>query len=175
MRQARQRPWDAGLKHHTLSWLAAACIFALPAIGCADAADPAATAPVERLRQIPDHAQKGVMWPIQNGYVRINDSTMRLAPGLRIRDMNNRIVPLGSVRQPKKIRYTLDMYGQVHRIWISPTGAYMGRHLPPEPPGGRRDEVSDVFADESTDQSTDSSTFENTDDAGEASEDSPGS
>jgi hypothetical protein len=94
------------------------------------------TAPVERLRTIPEDAKKGVMWPPQGRQVRINEIIMTLAPGVTIRDMNNRMVLPNSVRQPKKIRYTLDMYGQVRRIWISPTGEYIGRHrptLPPEP------------------------------------------
>ena len=102
------------------------------------AASPATTAPVERLRTIPEDALKGVMWPPQGRRVRINDSVMTLAPGATIRDMSNRIVLPDHVREPKKIRYTLDAYGQVRRIWISPTGEYTGRH-PPTPPPRPRD------------------------------------
>jgi len=101
-----------------------------------EVASSATTAPVERLRTIPGDAKKGVMWPPDGRRVRINDSIMVLAPGATIRDMNNRMVLPNTVRQPKKIRYTLDQYGQVRRIWISPTGEYQGRHqptLPPEP------------------------------------------
>ena len=97
------------------------------------------TAPVERLRTIPEDAKKGVMWPPQGRRVRINDSVMVLAPGATIRDMYNRMVLPNTVRQPKKIRYTLDMYGQVRRIWISPTGEYMGRHQPTLPPDPRQE------------------------------------
>ena len=53
-------------------------------------ASAASTAPVERLRTIPEDARKGVMWPPQGRRVRINDSVMVLAPGATIRDMNNR-------------------------------------------------------------------------------------
>jgi len=102
-------------------------------------ANAAATAPVERLRTIPDDAKKGVMWPPQGRRVRINDSVMVLAPGVTIRDMYNRMVLPNTVRQPKKIRYTLDLYGQVRRIWISPTGEYMGRHQPTLPPDPRKE------------------------------------
>jgi len=98
------------------------------------AAPVAPTAPVERLRSIPRDAKIGAMWPPQGRRVRINDSIMTLAPGVTIRDMNNRIVQRSSIRRPKKIRYTLDMYGQVRRIWISPTGEYLGRHQPMQPP-----------------------------------------
>jgi hypothetical protein len=102
-------------------------------------ASSASTAPVERLRTIPEDAKKGVMWPPQGRRVRINDSIMMLAPGVTIRDMYNRMVLPNTVRQPKKIRYTLDMYGQVRRIWISPTGEYMGRHQPTLPPDPRNE------------------------------------
>lgn len=97
-------------------------------------ANPASTAPVERLRVIPEDAKKGVMWPPQGRRVRINDSIMVLAPGATIRDMNNRMVLPNTLRRPKKIRYTLDNYGQVRRVWISPTGEYLGRHQPTLPP-----------------------------------------
>lgn len=97
-------------------------------------ANSASTAPVERLRTIPEDAKKGVMWPPKGRRVRINDNIMVLAPGATIRDMNNRMVLPNTLRQPKKIRYTLNMYGQVRRIWISPTGEYLGRHQPTLPP-----------------------------------------
>ena len=89
---------------------------------------------VERLRTIPDDALRGDMWPPQGRRVRIGETVMMLAPGCTIRDMNNRKVLPNTLRRPKKIRYTLDMYGQVNRIWISPTGG-SGRHrpLPPTP------------------------------------------
>ena len=139
----------------------------MPSLGHADAADPtdpATTAPVERLRQIPENAYKGVMWPPQGRHVRINDSIMRLAPGATIRDMNNRMVLPQSVRQPKKIRYTLDMYGQVRKIWISPTGEYMGRRRTVEPPEGRNDDTTDDTTDDSTDDSTDDTSEDSGDD-----------
>lgn len=100
-------------------------------------ASSVATAPVERLRTIPEEAKKGVMWPPNGRRVRINDHIMTLAPGATIRDMNNRKVLPNTIRNPKKIRYTTDLYGQVKRIWISPTGEYMGRHGPTKPPEPR--------------------------------------
>ena len=133
---------------YRISWpvLFCACLFSsashaffplqMPPTPMLEVASPATTAPVERLRTIPEDAKKGVMWPPEGRRVRINDSMMVLAPGATIRDMNNRMVLPNTVRRPKKIRYTLDQYGQVRRIWISPTGEYQGRHqptLPPEP------------------------------------------
>ena len=102
-------------------------------------ANATGTAPVERRRAIPKNAKKGVMWPPQGRRLRINDSVMVLAPGVTIRDTNNRMVLPSSVRQPQEIRYTLDMYGQVRRIWISPTGEYLGRHRPTLPPNPREE------------------------------------
>ena len=148
--------------------LGAICACLLPALGFADAADSTTTAPVERLRQIPADAYKGVMWPPRGHQVRINDKMMRLAPGATIRDMHNRMVLPQSVRQPQKIRYTLDMYGQVRKIWISPTGEYMGRHRPADPPEGRNDSTDDT-ADDSGDDSTD----DTSDDAGDDPADTP--
>ncbi len=136
---------------YRLSWPAVFCAFLFspgsyaffpldePPTPILQVASSADTAPVERLRIIPKDAKKGVMWPPQGRRVRINDSIMVLAPGATIRDMNNRMVLPNSVRQPKKIRYTLDMYGQVRRIWISPTGEYLGRHQPTLPPDPREE------------------------------------
>jgi len=139
------------VKVHSLSWPAILflCLFstdsfayfpfettATPMLRVANAAT---TAPVERLRTIPEDAKKGVMWPPQGRRVRINDSVMMLAPGVTIRDMYNRKVLPNTVRRPEKIRYTLDMYGQVRRIWISPTGEYMGRHQPTLAPDPRHE------------------------------------
>jgi len=142
---------DPTLNVHSLSWPAILCVsvfstgsdayfpvetVSTPTLRVANAAT---TAPVERLRTIPEDAKKGVMWPVQGRWLRINDKMFMLAPGATIRDMYNRMVLPNTVRQPKKIRYTLDMYGHVRRIWISPTGEYMGRHQPTLPPEPRQE------------------------------------
>ncbi len=142
---------DPTLNVHSLSWPAILCVsvfssgshayfpvetVSTPMLRVANAA---ATAPVERLRTIPKDAKKGVMWPVQGRWLRINDKMYMLAPGATIRDMYNRMVLPNTVRRPKKIRYTLDMYGHVRRIWISPTGEYMGRHQPTLPPEPRKE------------------------------------
>ncbi len=131
------------MNSYRISWLVCVCLFSsgsyayfplqMPSTPMLEVATSTATAPVERLRSIPEDAKKGVMWPPEGRRVRINDNIMVLAPGATIRDMNNRMVLPNTVRRPKKIRYTLDMYGQVRRIWISPTGEYMGRHQPTQP------------------------------------------
>ncbi len=142
---------DPALNVHSLSWPTILCLCMLStgshayfpiqtaSMSMLQVASSASTAPGERLRTIPDDAKKGVMWPPQGRRVRINDSVMVLAPGVTIRDMYNRMVLPNTVRRPKKIRYTLDMYGQVRRIWISPTGEYMGRHQPTLAPDPRNE------------------------------------
>lgn len=142
----QQRLRESPLKAHGLVWPTVFCLCLVSTGSHAyfpietapppilRVANSASTAPVERLRTIPEDAKKGVMWPPSGRRVRINDSIMVLAPGATIRDMNNRMVLPNTLRQPKKIRYTLDNYGQVRRIWISPTGEYLGRHQPTLPP-----------------------------------------
>lgn len=131
---------------HSLTWpaLAFACVFATGShaffpidVDSTPLLRVAATAPVDQLRTIPEDAKKGAMWPPSGRRVRINDKIMMLAPGATIRDMNNRMVLPNTIRNPKKIRYTVDQYGQVKRIWISPTGEYMGRHRPTKAPEPR--------------------------------------
>jgi hypothetical protein len=98
------------------------------------AANYTSSATVERLRTIPADAEKGIMMPPIGRQVQINETMFMLAPGVTIRDMNNRMVLPSTLRRPKKIRYTLDMYGQVKRIWISPTGGLdRPRFQPPTP------------------------------------------
>ena len=131
---------------HSLTWptLLCACLFAAGShaffpidVASTSMHRVATTATVDQLRTIPEDAKKGVMWPPSGRRVRINDSIMVLAPGATIRDMNNRMVLPNTIRNQKKIRYTLDHYGQVKRIWISPSGEYMGRHRPMKPPEPR--------------------------------------
>ena len=100
------------------------------------AANYTSSATVERLRTIPADAEKGIMMPPIGRQVQINETMYMLAPGVTIRDMKNRMVLPSTLRRPKKIRYTLDMYGQVKRIWISPTG---GLDRPPFQPPTPRD------------------------------------
>ena len=142
---------DPTLNVRSLSWPAILCVsvfstgshayFPVKTVSTPmlQVANSAPTAPVERLRTIPKDAKKGVMWPVRDGRMRINDRLFKLAPGLTIRDMYNRMVLPNTVRRPKKIRYTVDMYGHVRRIWISPTGEYMGRHQPTLPPDPRNE------------------------------------
>jgi hypothetical protein len=69
-------------------------------------------------RPLPGTAIAAVMDPPVQGYARFGAKTLHLAPGLQIRDAQNRIVMSGTVQQPVAVRYQLDMNGDVRRIWI---------------------------------------------------------
>ncbi len=72
------------------------------------------------LRPIPDNAAEGVMFPPRGRLVAIDDTVMRLAPGSKIRDLENRIVLPSTITAPVNVRYTVDLYSQVHLIWLMP-------------------------------------------------------
>ncbi len=82
------------------------------------AAQAAAAAAPKDLRPIPDHAVEGVMFPPQGRLVAIDDTVMLLAPGFKIRDLNNRIVLPVAINEPVNVRYTVDLYSHVHNIWL---------------------------------------------------------
>ena len=82
------------------------------------AAQAAAAAAPKDLRPIPDHATEGVMFPPQGRLVAIDDKVMLLAPGSRIRDLENRIVLPSAITQPVNVRYTVDLYSHVHHVWL---------------------------------------------------------
>ena len=73
-------------------------------------------------RSIPGEAQRGQMQPPWAGVVSIAGKELRLAPGLQIRDTNNRIILSDSVRQPMLVKYLTDGMGQVARIWVLTDG-----------------------------------------------------
>lgn len=75
--------------------------------------------PVDR-RVIPEHARLGLMSPPRNGRVTMDGKIMLLAPGLRIRDHDNRIIQPSSLREDVPVRYTVDQYHHLHRVWLSP-------------------------------------------------------
>ncbi len=83
----------------------------------ADRAPPPAP-PVADFRNIPEAANVGVMSPPEGRQVYIDGKEMWLAPGSRIRDLNNRIIRPGTLEEPVNVRYTLDQNEQVHHVWL---------------------------------------------------------
>jgi hypothetical protein len=89
-----------------LLFLAAACLLALPA-----------AAQVQR--NFPQNALRGAIVFGQAPEITLNGQPARLAPGTRIRDMNNMvIVPSGLLDARFLVHYTIDLYGLVKDVWI---------------------------------------------------------
>lgn len=82
------------------------------------AAEAKAAAAGNDLRNIPGHAVDGVMFPPQGRLVAIDDTVMMLAPGSKIRDLENRIVMPSAITAPVNVRYTVDLYSHVHNVWL---------------------------------------------------------
>ena len=74
------------------------------------------------LRTIPAEAVRGEMQPPWAGITLISGKELRLAPGLQIRDQNNRIILSDSVREPLLVKYLTDGNGQVSRVWLLTAG-----------------------------------------------------
>lgn len=74
--------------------------------------------PAANLRNIPENAKSGVMSPPNGRLVKIDGEDMLLAPGFKIRDINNRIVMPATVQHPVAVRYTVDNNAQVYLIWL---------------------------------------------------------
>jgi len=82
------------------------------------AAEAAAAAAGTDLRKIPDDAIEGIMFRPQGRLVAIDDKLMMLAPGSKIRDLNNRIIMPSAITAPVNVRYTVDQYAHVHLVWL---------------------------------------------------------
>ena len=74
--------------------------------------------PAADSRNIPESANVGVMSPPEGRQVSIDGEERWLAPGSRIRDVNNRIILPGMLEQSVRVRYTLDQNEQVHLVWL---------------------------------------------------------
>lgn len=74
--------------------------------------------PLAATRPLPQGAVKAVMDPPLQGVARFDGKTLQLAPGLQIRDTQNRVVMPFAVQQPVAVRYLVDAGGSVNRVWI---------------------------------------------------------
>ena len=71
-----------------------------------------------QLRSIPEQAKDGAISQQPDMIVSVNGVAVRLAPGAKIRDQDNRIVLPGTVPAGTQIKYLLDPEGQVRQVWI---------------------------------------------------------
>ena len=69
-------------------------------------------------REIPADAKRGKLTHVYDMDVRIDEQLQRLAPGVRIRDAENRIVVPMSVPPKSDVKYRLDQAGYVREVWI---------------------------------------------------------
>jgi hypothetical protein len=77
-------------------------------------ASPAAA----QLRTIPTTAERGVMTHITGMYFELNGQRVLLGTGAQIRDASNRIILPGTLPPASRVKFTLDLEGHVHRVWI---------------------------------------------------------
>lgn len=73
----------------------------------------------EKARTFPKEALRGEMTVKQPPYVEMDDRTMRLSPGARVVDEDNRLVRSASLlNRGVTVNYVLDRRGQVTQAWI---------------------------------------------------------
>jgi len=69
-------------------------------------------------RSIPEEAKAGALSHLQDMFVSINGVAVRLAPGVQIRDQNNRLIVPTAVPPASQVKYVLDQEGLVRQVWI---------------------------------------------------------
>ena len=69
-------------------------------------------------RNIPEQAKDGAISHLQDMMVSIDGVTVRLAPGVQIRDQDNRLVVPTAVPAGSQVKYLLDEQGLVRQVWI---------------------------------------------------------
>jgi len=70
-------------------------------------------------RNFPANALRGELVVVQPPEVRLNGSTTRLAPGARIRGVNNMLAMSGSlVGQKWVVHYTREISGELLDVWL---------------------------------------------------------
>jgi hypothetical protein len=101
------------LKHLFLT-LPVALLLAMPA-----AAQTAGSDGSLSVRQFPKAALRGVLVVKAPPEVSLNGKPDRLAPGARIRNLNNNfVVPGALIDQELLVNYTRDSMGQMYEVWV---------------------------------------------------------
>jgi hypothetical protein len=71
-----------------------------------------------QVRNIPEQAKDGEISHLQDMIASINGVAVRLAPGVQIRDQDNRLVLPTAVPPGSQVKYLLDEQGMVRQVWI---------------------------------------------------------
>lgn len=79
---------------------------------------PAQEAATGIVRMLPEESKTGSMLPPGDWQVQIDGKTYPFSPGIQIRNELNMIVLPSMVQEAVKVRFTTDIAGAVHRIWI---------------------------------------------------------
>ena len=71
-----------------------------------------------QLRTIPADARRAKMSPVQERIVQLDGKREMLAPGVRIRDAQNRIIVPNALPANSLVKYRRDPNGAIHEVWI---------------------------------------------------------
>ena len=71
-----------------------------------------------QMRAIPDDAKRAAIRHVQETVVELNGARALLAPGVQIRDAENRLIVPTAIPDGVLVKYLLDAQGQVRRVWI---------------------------------------------------------
>jgi len=77
-----------------------------------------AAAAFAQLRTIPSDAKRAKMSPVQERIVQLDGKREMLAPGVRIRDAQNRIIVPNALPANSLVKYRRDPNGAIHEVWI---------------------------------------------------------
>jgi len=71
-----------------------------------------------QLRSIPEQAKEGQIRHLQDMIVSIDGVAVRLAPGVQIRDRDNRLMLPTAIPAGAPVKYLLGPDGQVRQVWV---------------------------------------------------------
>jgi hypothetical protein len=75
-----------------------------------------------QVRTIPKDAKRAKMSPVQERIVQLDGKREMLAPGVRIRDAQNRIVVPNALPVNSLVKYRRDPSGAIQEVWILTPG-----------------------------------------------------
>ena len=102
-----------------LTTVMAALALAAPALVFAQSATSASQFVPGRAIPLPTQSLRGEVVFGQPPEVTLNGAPARLAPGARIRDMDNRLALSGNLAGQKfTVNYTVDTYGLLMNVWL---------------------------------------------------------
>jgi len=106
----------------------AALASALGAAGQADAA-----------RELPKAARFGSLTDFRYPYAKLDQRTLRLAPGCKIRNQQNLLITPSAMPRRGSVLYQLDTRGEISGVWLLTAEEAARYRRPPPPYGAGRD------------------------------------